>query len=158
MENEENRTQEQESFGAEDYINSLNEIRENTVSKDEYNRILEDNRKLADALAKGDYGNEGDKVEPVNLDELRKSLFSPDSQRKTNLQYFTEVLTLRNAVIEQGGKDPFLPYNREYVANEQDVADADRIASVLQECIDYAEGDPQVFNVELQRRCGQRKR
>ena len=147
----------QPEFGAQDYLDNLSALKDTMVSKDEYNRILEDNRKMANALASGlNYGEE--KPEPADINKLRESLFSPDKQRKTNLQYFTEVLALRDALIEAGEPDPFLPYNREYVPTQQDIADVERIAENLKECVESAKGDPGIFNVELQRRCGYKKR
>lgn len=157
MADEETKDSSQE-FGAQDYLDNLNALKENMVSREEYQKILDDNRKMANALANGiNYSGEEAK-EPVNIDELRDKLFSPEHQRKTNLQYFTEVLQLRDALIEAGENDPFLPFNREYIPTQQDMADAERIATNLKECVECAAGDPAVFNVELQRRCGYKKR
>ena len=33
-----------------DYISAINEIKQNTVSKEAYNKVVEDNRKLLDSL------------------------------------------------------------------------------------------------------------
>lgn len=155
---EEEKAVEQDNFGAQDYINNLNALKENMVSKEDYQRILDDNRKLMNALANGggDYGES--KKEPVDINEIRRKLFSPETQRKTNLEYFTEVLALRDALIEAGEQDCFLPYNRDYIPSQQDIDDAERIAENLRECVEYAAGDPRVFNVELQRRCGVKAR
>jgi len=153
MENEQILEEEQNNFGADDYINQLNEIRSNTVSKADYNKLAEDNKRLMNALANGErIANEEKPV--VDIEAIRKSIFSPDTQKKTNLQYFTEVLTLRDALIERGEKDPFLPFSSEYRVNDTDIRDAERIAEQIRECVEYADGDPSVFNVELQRRCG----
>ncbi|MBR4967855.1 MAG: hypothetical protein IKY19_06470 [Bacteroidaceae bacterium] len=158
MADEETMGAEQQPFGAQDYLDNLSALKENMVSKEEYQKILDDNRKMANALANGiNYSGEEQK-EPVDIDELRDKLFSPEHQRKTNLQYFTEVLQLRDALIEAGQPDPFLPFNREYIPTQQDMADAERIANNLKECVETAAGDPAVFNVELQRRCGYKKR
>lgn len=161
MANEENNVNEpieEQTFSAQDYINNLNALKENMISRDEYNRVVADNKKLVNALSSGGYMEREEQKQAVDIDELRRSLFSPETQRKTNLQYFTEVLALRDALIERGEQDPFLPFNRDYVPNPQDMADAERIANNLKECVEYAAGDPAVFNVELQRRCGYRKR
>ena len=161
MANEENNVNEpieEQTFSAQDYINNLNALKENMISRDEYNRVVADNKKLVNALSSGGYMEREEQKQAVDIDELRRSLFSPETQRKTNLQYFTEVLALRDALIERGEQDPFLPFNRDYIPNPQDMADAERIANNLKECVEYAAGDPTVFNVELQRRCGYRKR
>lgn len=145
-------------FSAQDYIDNLNALKENMVSRDEYNKILADNKKLVNALSNGGGYSREEKKQPVDLDELRKQLFSPQTQRKTDLEYFTQVMQLRDAVIERGGQDPFLPYNREYIPTQQDIDDANRIADGIKECIEYAEGDPHVFTVALQKKCGYTRR
>lgn len=156
-ENNVNETPEEQTFSAQDYINNLNALKENMISRDEYNKVVADNKKLVNALSSGGYMEREEQKQAVDVDALRRSLFSPETQRKTNLQYFTEVLALRDALIERGEQDPFLPFNREYVPTPQDMDDAERIANNLKECVEYANGDPSVFNVELQRRCGYRR-
>jgi hypothetical protein len=147
-------------FSAQDYIDNLNALKENMVSRDEYNKILADNKKLVNALSNGGGYSREEKKQPVDLDELRRQLFSPQTQHKTDLEYFTQVMQLRDAVIERGGQDPFLPFNRDYIPTQQDIDDANRIADNIKECIEYAEGDPRVFTVALQKKCnytGRRK-
>lgn len=141
------------TFNAEDYINNLNALKQNMVSKEEYQKVLADNKRLVNALANGDYSQDSKPKEPVDIDKLRYQLFSPETQRKTNLQYFTEVMALRDALIESGQPDPFLPCNKEYIPTQQDIDDAERIASNIKECIEQADGDSHLFNVVLQGRC-----
>jgi hypothetical protein len=62
------------------------------------------------------------------------------------------MLKLRNMVIAEGGKDPFLPNGADYQENQADIDKANYIAKVYQECIDYADGDSQLFTNELMRR------
>lgn len=54
--------------------------------------------------------------------------------------------------MAEGKPDPFLPVGSQITPEESDVAAANRVASVLQECVDYAEGNNDVFTNELQRR------
>ena len=149
------KTEQNEQITADDYLANLSALKNATVSKEEYSRVLEENRKLADALANGlPYDRQGDSEEPeVDLDALHKRLFV-NPQYNSDLDYFTDLLTLRNAMIENGQTDPFLPNHPDYIPNQQDSDRAQFIADEIQSSIDYAGGDAEVFRVELQRRCG----
>ena len=144
---------------ANEYINQINNLRENTVSREEYERIRNDNRKLAKALINGTGANIPGITKLENkpdLDDLRKKLFTKKS--KNDLEYFTNLLALRDGVMADGQPDPFLPINREFRATAQDEADAERIATQIKEAIEYADGDPAVFSNDLRRRCGMSRR
>ena len=144
---------------ANEYINQINNLRENTVSREEYERIRNDNKKLAKALINGTGANIPGITKPENkpdLDDLRKKLFTKKS--KNDLEYFTNLLALRDGVMADGQPDPFLPINREFRATAQDEADAERIATQIKEAIEYADGDPVVFSNDLRRRCGMSRR
>ena len=141
-----------------DYINQVNELKQNTVSKEKYNKLKEENSKLAQALL---YGNGAEisgltKPKETNIDELRDQLFVHKSC-KNDLEYFTKLLELREKVIADGQRDPFLPTNHNYIPNDQDEKDALRIADNIQAAIEYADGDPAVFTNDLKRRCNSRR-
>lgn len=144
---------------ANEYINQINNLRENTVSREEYERIKNDNKELAKALINGTGANIPGITKPEekpDLDDLRKKLFTKKS--KNDLEYFTNLLALRDGVMADGQPDPFLPINREFRATAQDEADAERIATQIKEAIEYADGDPAVFSNDLRRRCGMSRR
>lgn len=151
--------QTEQKITAEDYLNNLSALKNTTVSKEEYTRLMEENKKLADALANGlPYEQKGDtEEEKVDVDALRKNLFV-NPKYNSDLEFFNDLLTLRKGIMEEGGVDPFLPTNPEYIPNEVDSERAQFIADEIQNAIDYAQGDKEVFRVELQRRCGVKRR
>ena len=137
-----------------DYIDQIKKLKESSVSKDDYNKLKEDNKKLINALASGTQIEDavGSKVSAVeNINNLRTKLFSKGSNL-SNLEYCDTALQLRDALIENGDRDPFLPFGHNVVITESDNESAERVASVLKECIDYADGDSDIFTNELQRR------
>ena len=137
-----------------DYIAQIKNLKENSVSKDDYNKLRLDNRRLIDALANGTQleGKVEPKIDAVeNINNLRKKLFSKGTNLN-NLEYCDTALQLRDALIENGDKDPFLPFGHNVIATESDIETANRVANVMRECIDYAEGDSDIFTNELQRR------
>ncbi len=157
MTDEEKTIEEQpeEEITAADYVGELDRIKRDMVSKAEYERVLKENKTLADSLARGGaWKEEEDKVTREEIDGLRKKLFGDDTHYRNNMDYFTDVLRLRKGLIENGEDDPFLPHNKDYAPTEADHAKADYIAQQLEECLEFASGDPQLFNVNLQRMCG----
>lgn len=140
-----------------DYINQVNELKQNTVSKEKYNKLKEENSKLAQALL---YGNGAEisgitKPKESNIDELRDQLFVHKTC-KNDLEYFSKLIELREKVMSDGQRDPFLPTNHNYIPNDQDEKDAQRIADNIKAAIEYADGDPAVFTNDLKRRCSRR--
>ena len=136
-----------------DYIAQIKNLKENSVSKDDYNKLKADNKKLIDALANGTQMDVVEsKVSAVDkINELRTKLFSKGSNLN-NLEYCKTAIELRDALIENGERDPFLPFGHNVVATDSDYETANRVATVMKECIDYADGDSDIFTNELQRR------
>lgn len=132
-----------------DYIEQIKKLKENTVSKTDYTKLQEENKKLLQSLVNGETIQQ--EAQPVDIGALRKELFSGDADF-SNLDYMTKVMDLRDAIIEAGGTDPFLPYGKKILPTDDDIATANRVAETIKECIEYAEGDSQVFTNELQRR------
>lgn len=132
-----------------DYITAIKELKENSVSKEMYAELKQKNKQLLDALVSGETIQQTVETKPVDLDELRRRTFQED---QTNLEYITNALALRQAVIDKGGVDPFVPNGLKIVPTDEDIAAAQRVADVLQECVDLADGDSAIFTNELQRR------
>ena len=137
-----------------DYIAQIKNLKENSVSKDDYDKLRLDNKRLIDALANGTQieGKVEPKIDAVeNINNLRKKLFSKGSNLD-NLEYCKTAVELRDALIEKGERDPFLPFGHNVIATESDIESSERVATILKECIDYADGDSDIFTNELQRR------
>lgn len=137
-----------------DYIDQIKKLKENSVSKDDYDKLRLDNKRLIDALANGTQleGKVEPKIDAIeNINNLRKKLFGKESNLN-NLEYCKTAVELRDALIEKGERDPFLPFGHNVVATDSDNETANRVATVMKECIDYADGDSDIFTNELQRR------
>ena len=142
----------QENVEGQDYIEALKEMKAKTVSKDQYDKLKQENAQLLKALVNGGtVPVQETEKEPVDLKQLRKELFNPDSDL-TNLEFVERSLKLREEVIKQGGQDPFLPVGEHVRLTPEIIEGAERAAEVFQECIDLAQGDSGVFTAELQRR------
>ena len=137
---------------SQDYIKAINDLKANTVDKSEYEKIRADNKRLLDSIVNGATADEEPKA-PVLREpqEIRKELFTTDASL-SNLDFAQKALELRTSLIARGETDPFLPSGKQILATNEDIEAANRVASVLSECIEYAQGDNSVFTNELQRR------
>lgn len=156
MEND-NETKEvldsQENGTASDYMEVINDLKKNTVSKEEYDKLREENKMLLKNIANNVPAPSDDepKQEPVDVNKLREELFNTDNQDMTNLEYITKVMELRKALMDRGERDPFLPSGQNILPTDEDIKTANRVAEVYQSCIDIADGNPDIFTQELQR-------
>lgn len=135
---------------ANSYIEAIKEMRKNSVSKADFERLQAENKELMKALVNGETID----IEPpkvVDVNALRNEIFDADKEF-LNLEYVTKALELRDAVIEAGGDDPFVPHGNKIAPTAEDYEAAERVASVFKECVEYADGDSALFTQELMRR------
>ena len=149
LENENLEQRVEESNPDTDYVAAIKELKEKTVSKESYQKLRDENKKLLQSLVNGEQIQA--EIEKPDINELRKELFNEDSNID-NVTFISKALELRTALIENGEPDPFLPVGKRITPTDEDISAANRVATVLQECIDYAQGDSQAFTNELQRR------
>lgn len=137
-----------------DYLAAIKELKEKSVDRSEYDKLRAENKKLIDAVVNGQPGQE----EPVvskhskeQIDDLRNDLFN-SPRELNNLEYVTKAMELREALMENGEPDPFLPVGKQISPTRDDLEGAEKVAQVYRECIEYADGDSEVFTNELMRR------
>lgn len=131
-----------------DYLAAINELKQNSVNREDYDKLKAENKKLLDSIVNGTEVALP-KEEKKSIEELRAAYLKED---QSNLEYITNTLKLREALMAEGKPDPFLPIGEQILPTDEDVRTAQKVADVLQECVDYAEGDSSVFTNELQRR------
>ena len=132
-----------------DYVQAINELKANSVSKSEYAKLRAENKKLLDALVNGQQINLPQEPQE-SIEDLRKKLFRKDNGL-SNLEYVETALKLRSALIEKGERDPFLPVGDRVNETAEIYDAAQRVAEGLQACVDFAEGDSGIFTAQLQR-------
>lgn len=140
-----------EEMNNEQYIAAIEEMKANTVSRDAYNKLRNENKQLLDALVSGKEITPQEPKNEPSIAELRKKLFNVDGDM-SNLDYVETALSLRNSLIEAGERDPFLPYGDKVDITSEQIDLANKVAAGLQEMVDFAEGDSGVFSAEYQRR------
>lgn len=145
---------EQQSNDSVDYIKAINELKQNSVSREQFEKLKKENKDLLDTLINGGQVEMVDPATKPSIEDLRKGLFSKEAADKgmTNLEFVTRSLELRNAILDQGGTDPFLPIGKGIDLTREDYEAAEFTAQQFQECVDIAQGNSEVFTAELMRR------
>ena len=134
------------------YLETIKQLKQNTVSKEAYDNAIAQNKQLLETIVNGG-GNaaaETPQAEVVDIKALRNELFS--NKDFTNLEFIDKSLQLRKAIMEQGGGDPFVGRGSKLTPTREDYEAAERTAKILQEMVDNAQGDNDVFLVEFNRR------
>ena len=145
-------SQEVENDTENNYIKTINEMKKNSVSKDLYAKLQEENKQLLDTIVNGNYHTDEEeqaiKEEPVDLDAIRKEMFSGNC---SNLKYAEDALKLREEILKKSNVDIFLPHGSHIQPTKEDVESVRNVVSCLQHCIDEADGDSSIFTLELQK-------
>ena len=138
------------------YAEVIKNLKATTVSREEYERVMNENKTLANALATSPAKSTDDAEVELPTDEyidgLRKKLFKINGGL-SNREFIKTSLDLRDALIARGERDPFLPVNKEYIDNPSDMAAVNNLANGLREIVDYCGQDDSLFNSELKRVC-----
>ena len=152
-ENELNSVSQQENVNDSiDYIEAIKEMKQNSVDRSTYDKLKSENQRLLDALVQGKEIEITNTKEPVDINKLRKELFDNRDKNISNLDYVSNALKLRDALLEKGERDPFVPYGDKVTLTAEHFDKANMVAEVLRECVEFADGDSGIFTAELQRR------
>ena len=154
MENEQQQQEQQktENTSDVDYIKVISDLKHNSVPIEKYNKLKEDNQKLLNSFVNGEDIQKPNKPEKVDVAQIRESMFGVKAKQMTNLEFIDNALKLRKQILDDGGADIFVPSGHKVQTTHNDYESAQRVAKVLQECVDYADGNSEVFTDELKRR------
>ena len=102
-----------------DAVTAINELKQNTVPKAQYEQVVAEKNKYLKALIDGSQIADAKPKAPVNIDELRQDLFS-GKKDLTNLEYAKKSLELREALIERDGVDIFVGRGSKLTPTDED--------------------------------------
>lgn len=132
-----------------DYLAAIKELKQNSVDRSQYEQLKAENKKLLNSIVNGQEVQVEAEPQMRDVKDIREDLFN---REHSNLEYVTLALELRNALISKGEPDPFIPVGKQISPTRDDEEIAAKCAQIYQECVDYAEGDSEVFTNELMRR------
>lgn len=150
MQDEQNVVNEQEEV-SEDYIDIIKNMKENSVSKEEFMKVKEDNKRLLEMVANGETLPEQEQQESntEKISRLRKELFS-EGANLDNLDYIKKSVELREAILDETGEDIFLPNGSQYNPTTSDKESVEKTVKIFKDCIERSQGDSGVFTSLLQ--------
>lgn len=134
----------------EDYIEQIKQLKSKSVPREAFEELEAEHKRLVNELVNGQAVQAISEEKP-DIAKMRKELFDPEVQY-SNVEYWSRTLALRKAVMDEGGMDPFLPYGPNISPTSADEEAAQRVADVVQECLDTADGNNEIFTAALQSR------
>lgn len=139
-----------EGMDTSQYISAINEMKQNSVSRDKYNKLKEDNRQLLDALINGGQIEVPTAEEKKSAQELVnefRELAGRKKNRPLDVEFSEKLLEVRDAFLEETGEDLFLPST----PTDVDYKNAQDVESFLRTCLEAADGNNDVFEREMSR-------
>lgn len=139
-----------------DYLEAIEELKKNSVKKEDYNKVIEENKRLVNMVLNGQHQDEAEQKvvhSDAEIDALRKELFG--GKELSNLEYCEKALELRDAILEKtkGKTDIFVGRGSNFEPTQNDYYRAENTAEIMKECVKFADGDSSTFTSELMKRC-----
>ena len=150
---EEIMTTEVEVDETQKYIDTINQLKANSVSRSDYDKVRDENKKLLEAIVNGKVDESASTEAPAkpSIQELRNKAYGKDAENLSDLEYVTTVLDLRDALLEEEGVDHMIPAGKKYSPDLNDQHCAQKAYEALRHCVDVADGDNEVFIQEVTR-------
>ena len=137
------------------YIDTINQMKANSVSRTEYDKVRDENKKLLEAIVQGNSFETSSTEETAKptIQELRNKAYGKDAENLTDLEYVETVLELRDRLLEEEGVDHFIPSGKKFSPDYNDQFCAQKAYEGLKHCVEVANGDNDVFIQEVTRIC-----
>ena len=140
-----------------EYLAAIKELKANTVDKAKYEALQADNKRLLDAVINGQtVESESEPVELPSRLELYKKF--KENNFSTDLDYWSNIVELRDATIREYGADPCVTGNFGVGPDGQRVdpeyGEAEQTAEgfeTIKEMIKQANGNPTTFRLLMTR-------
>jgi len=138
-------------MNANDYVEAVKSLKESSVPKEQFDKMVEENKTLMNAILNGNVATEKKDVQEIDVDdrinELRRDIFG---RGLNNLEYWEKTLELRDLIKEQDpNNDIFVASNSQITPTDFDYQCAERVADVVSDCIEKCEGNSSVFTTLL---------
>lgn len=135
------------------YIDTINQLKASTVSKEQYDKLRDENKTLLESLVNGKSTETSstEETSKPSAKELSSILNKMSKSGTTNLEYIATSLQYRDAYIEEFGKDPWCLTGKDSQPTTQDYIDMEEQAQGLKQLVEIADGNNEVFQREFTR-------
>lgn len=134
-----------------DILKEYEELKKNSVTKEEYEKLKNEYDEAVSNYLSGNI-QETKKEEPVDMAKLRKELYSDSVTNLSDLQFMEKTLKLRDAIMENGGDDPFLGMLKGKAPTTAEREHAKEVAEKMQKMVEDADGSNEAFHIILSQR------
>lgn len=122
-----------------EYIEAITKLKETTVSKDQYNKLKEENKKLLDSIVNGsDVDIPVKKEEKPNIKDLYNKLMDGEHPLN-NYEYMQVFMQIKDAVEDQHGVDPTIPVGRKFSPEAADLLEIQQANDTFSEILKGSE-------------------
>lgn len=146
---DENIKEQTEEVTTDDSVEIIKQLKQNTVSKDDYNKLLAKNNELMKALAEGTYDPEAKKAQEPTQAELDKMYY--DNIRELgnhkyhgNLEAAKRLLQLNDDSIRRG--DGMIGLPTKGTPTQEDVEGVQQSWDLMRYAVEKANGSESVYN------------
>ena len=129
-----------------DLLKELQEVKNNSVSKEDYEKLQAKYKQVVKDVING-VGTKEEADDTVNLEEIRKNLFTDKVEELSNRDFWKNVLELRHERLEKEGVDIFLPKGSKTRYTREDYESAQKVDEIISQMLEDSEENPQLFNV-----------
>lgn len=135
------------------YLDTINELKRNSVSREEYDKVRNENKTLLENIVNGrtlDAAAEEETPTPT-IQELSNKISGEGHEDLLDLDFITSLCDLRDALMERDGVDYAAPTGSQYSADYNDKLTSQKVHDAFRHCIKVADGDNEVFIQEITR-------
>lgn len=133
------------------YIDAIRDLKANSVSKERYNKLIEENKNLLNSLVNGESVATATPAQP-ELPPIQDLVNEMRTQQLSDIEFVEKALEFRDRVLAETGEDCFVSKGHNITPTQESYIAAQRTADIYRECLEYANGDNKVFMNELMRR------
>jgi hypothetical protein len=131
-----------------DYIAAINELKQNTVSKDQYNKVINENKQLLQTLMDGGQVEIAEETNKPSLTELANKIAGAKSM--SNVEYIQTMCDYYDALVDAGYGDLAITVKHGGAYDEADKLAVERTINGLKEMLADADGDNNAFTALYQ--------
>lgn len=132
-----------------DYIETINQLKQNSVSKDEYMKLKNENKQLLNAIASNQVVEVAAEPE-IDIKEVRENVFKNHSNL-SNREFVDNVVKLYDYELEHSGKNIFMPNDPNYIPTQDDINQVDNMVTGFKNALEEANGNDLIFNQYMER-------
>lgn len=118
------------------------------ATREEMARMAEDNKAIMKQLLEGGEFQTPKQEDTRSIPDIIKAM---NSDNISDVEYATLALAYRDKCISEGYGDPFVGKGHKYTADEREAEKAQNFADSIKHCIEYSEGNNEVFINEVNR-------